>query len=518
MTLNQLISNGIAVNIVRSPSNRFVFSKPVTSNLVLIARWEKVLADYTVTFIVDDSVTSEVIVKENSTVNEPATPTKAGYSFDGWYLSDAKFNFSTPITQDITLIAKFTEDKSEATTYTVTFVTGTSDVISLITVKSGTTIYNPGNLTREGYDFKGWYNGNSQFNFSTPITSDLTLTAKWEKADVYHKVYFSDGTGTNIVNVKSGDKVSEPSIPVKAGYNFQGWCGDAAGKTANYNFDKEVTSDLWLYAKWEEASKPASVTPEPEPEPSEPELEPESKTPSRPEPKPQESKPQESKEPDPKPDPSSKIEELAPELDEEVVTPIEPEIEVESTTEEVTVVEDDDVSEIETEYSNTIAPISMAPVGTDKTENTRDWLWLILLIFLLLLLPLLFLLLLLAVRRVKVFAEVITDSADEVDFQQIYKTFIETKDDVYQISIPSRATQDCFSDTFKVLLTEHFVKKHAGEELHVGIDIGEEHFDVLFVIEEGMVELLFNLHEDNAQSTDVIESFVNTQETPPFSN
>ncbi|MBQ8414806.1 MAG: InlB B-repeat-containing protein, partial [Clostridia bacterium] len=34
--------------------------------------------------------------------------------------------------------------------------------------------------TREGYNFLGWYSGDTKVTESTPITSDMTLTAKWE--------------------------------------------------------------------------------------------------------------------------------------------------------------------------------------------------------------------------------------------------------------------------------------------------------------------------------------------------
>lgn len=35
----------------------------------------------------------------------------------------------------------------------------------------------------EGYKFLGWYNGDELYDFSTPVTSHLTLVAKWEKVE-----------------------------------------------------------------------------------------------------------------------------------------------------------------------------------------------------------------------------------------------------------------------------------------------------------------------------------------------
>lgn len=50
------------------------------------------------------------------TATEPAAPEKTGYTFDGWYLGDEKYDFSAAVEQNITLTAKWTLN-----TYTVTF-------------------------------------------------------------------------------------------------------------------------------------------------------------------------------------------------------------------------------------------------------------------------------------------------------------------------------------------------------------------------------------------------------------
>ncbi len=47
------------------------------------------------------------------TVNEPTDPTRSGYAFAGWCLADGtEYDFSTPVTSDITLYASWTEDKT----------------------------------------------------------------------------------------------------------------------------------------------------------------------------------------------------------------------------------------------------------------------------------------------------------------------------------------------------------------------------------------------------------------------
>lgn len=72
---------------------------------------------YTVKFDTDGgSAVSSKTVTRNSKAAEPAEPTWDGYTFDGWY-SDKNFtavyDFSQPVTKNITLYAKWTEVKTE---------------------------------------------------------------------------------------------------------------------------------------------------------------------------------------------------------------------------------------------------------------------------------------------------------------------------------------------------------------------------------------------------------------------
>ena len=48
------------------------------------------------------------------------------------------------------------------------------------TIKEGGTVTKPANPADKLYDFVGWYLGSNEYNFSTKVTSDLTLTAKWQ--------------------------------------------------------------------------------------------------------------------------------------------------------------------------------------------------------------------------------------------------------------------------------------------------------------------------------------------------
>lgn len=61
-----------------------------------------------------------VEVKSGETVSEPSDPTRSGYTFNGWYTSATggdEFDFSTPITQDVTLYASWTSTGGNVSTH-----------------------------------------------------------------------------------------------------------------------------------------------------------------------------------------------------------------------------------------------------------------------------------------------------------------------------------------------------------------------------------------------------------------
>ena len=106
-------------------------------------------------------------VYEGETVAEEPVVTRDGYKFLGWYLGEEKFDFTTPITEDITLVAKWEEDKQVVNV--VIYRNGdfdkSYDTVSLGKMAKGTIIdltkldiadYYTG--TSEGYEFHGWYN------------------------------------------------------------------------------------------------------------------------------------------------------------------------------------------------------------------------------------------------------------------------------------------------------------------------------------------------------------------------
>lgn len=109
----------------------------------------------------------------------PADPVKEGFRFIGWALDGKPFDFSTPVAGDLTLTALFEKVDApapEPEVRTVTFwVDG--EVYHTATVKDGEAVAAPADPAKEGHVFKGWMLDGEPFDFTAPVTGDLTLEA-----------------------------------------------------------------------------------------------------------------------------------------------------------------------------------------------------------------------------------------------------------------------------------------------------------------------------------------------------
>lgn len=237
------------------------FATPVTGNITLTADWT--INTYTVRFdTAGGSSVPEQAIDHGQKVTEPAAPTREGYTFTGWLLDGRPFDFTTSVTGDLTLTAGWQENEPPApVTHTVTFDSAGGSPVEPQTVADGAAAIDPGTPERDGYKFTGWLLDGEPFDFSTPITGDITLVAGWEESEepapVLHAVTFDDGTGSTVtVNVQDGETVQEPAAPERDGYEFTGWLLNGEP----YDFSTPVTGDITLVAGWEQAEEPDPAT------------------------------------------------------------------------------------------------------------------------------------------------------------------------------------------------------------------------------------------------------------------
>ena len=129
---------------------------------------------------------------------------------------------------------------------TVTFDGGSS--VDTETVDYESTVSAPSDPIREGYTFNGWLLNGQPYDFNTPVTDNLTLTAQWE-AISYTVTFEVNGTIVDTKSVKYGSLVDAPAVQPVKGYPFVGWYTDES-LTNEYDFDNSVTENMTLYAKW----------------------------------------------------------------------------------------------------------------------------------------------------------------------------------------------------------------------------------------------------------------------------
>lgn len=179
-------------------------------------------SEITVTFVLNNG--EENIVKQvgyNQSTLPPADPTRTDYVFVGWF-TDATTN--TPWEQDTMFTSNtFIYAGWVDATYTVTFDTDGGSTIEPQQVGYKDTATKPTDPTKEGYRLKEWQLEGEVYDFSAPVTENITLTAVWEK--VWTVSYDADGGEPEPDDeiVLDGEMATEPEEPTKEDCEFQGW-------------------------------------------------------------------------------------------------------------------------------------------------------------------------------------------------------------------------------------------------------------------------------------------------------
>ena len=88
-----------------------------------------------------------------------------------------------PSVAELALLDTAFEPAPQPREFTVTFDYGYEGAEpATVKVEDGKQVEKPADPVREGYVFKGWFNGEEAYDFAAAVKADLTLTAKWEKA------------------------------------------------------------------------------------------------------------------------------------------------------------------------------------------------------------------------------------------------------------------------------------------------------------------------------------------------
>ena len=221
---------------------------------------------YTVTFNPTGGTVSPTskVVKIGDALGTLPTPTRAGFTFDGWYsqaTGGVKYTSATVLTTktDVTIYAHWTGKK-----YTITFnpnggstpKTG-SKVTKTKTVTMGAQYQTLPTTTKKNYNLLGWFTAKSG---GTPVTSqtivntasNATLYAHWALKTFTVKLNPRSGTvSPTSITVTYGKKYAGLPTPTRPGYMFKGWFTKTSGGTkVTSKTTVTLTKAQTLYAQW----------------------------------------------------------------------------------------------------------------------------------------------------------------------------------------------------------------------------------------------------------------------------
>ena len=212
---------------------------------------------YTITFNSNDGTSvapQNVNAGEKLTEPTPA-PTREGFTFDGWYEDSTfstKFNFDTPITDNMTLYAKWTENK-----YTLTFdANGGSGTMTPVTDLTGEYTLPANEFTApSGKQFKGWsLTTDGAIVTKVDMTENRTVYAIWESIPVVtYTVSFAAnggiGTMADVTGISGEYTLPANGFTAPAGKQFKAWSVGGVEKAVG---DKiTVTANTTVTAVWE---------------------------------------------------------------------------------------------------------------------------------------------------------------------------------------------------------------------------------------------------------------------------
>lgn len=265
--------------------NAISTSAQFSTNTTVYAQWtQDVQTSFTINFYLNDGTGATFAtptMQSAGSVNLPGAPSRYGYTFSHWALSDGtQIDPSTyTFTNTTDVYAQWTQIQT-GTVYTITFDAYTgqfadqSTTTTLTTDGSGVLQSLPTTPTKSGYNFVGWYtdaNAGDLVQVGHAFTSDALLHARWTpdySAPVEYEIsfYLNDGVNTGVystINTTTSYNnyhvlSSLPVQPTRDGYDFAGWFTETSGGTKVELLNTNFYGDCPVYAQW--TSQQAPVT------------------------------------------------------------------------------------------------------------------------------------------------------------------------------------------------------------------------------------------------------------------
>ena len=224
-------------------TNKYNFNNDVTKDIILYGKVEESTKKYIVQYIDEGKIIKEEELEEGSIVNAPEV-IKEGYTFDGWYEGEEKYDVYEPITRNLIL-----ESKYEINKYKVRFINEDGSVLQEETLDYGSTpTYKKETPTKKRteeytYEFDKWSPE------ITKVTGNQEYKATYkETKNKYTATYINEGKEYHKETLEYGNTIKNVENPTKEGYTFIGWY-DINDKKVNHPIT--VTKNMTLYSKYE---------------------------------------------------------------------------------------------------------------------------------------------------------------------------------------------------------------------------------------------------------------------------
>ena len=282
------------------------FDQAVTGQTVtMFAQWTKdeVQNETDVLYVAnggkfaDGQEVQQGLTDSDGMMRQPMTPTRDGYTFDGWYWhadysgytdeqkAADKVDFSQPVQSDVNIYAQWTKN-ADQNEIDVLYAANGGQFATGETFQQGLTdsdgmMRQPAEPTRDGYTFAGWYwvsdlsgltdeqKDLNKVDFSQSVAGKehVTVFAQWTKNQEQNDhavMYVANGgqfaTGETFQQgvTDSDGMMRQPAAPTRDGYTFDGWYwhADYSGYTDEQkaadkvDFSQPVQSDVNIYAQW----------------------------------------------------------------------------------------------------------------------------------------------------------------------------------------------------------------------------------------------------------------------------
>ena len=208
-------------------------------NITVYAHW---LDGYVVTFV-NGATQEQIFYPAGSVVAQPQVTDKTGYTFDGWFNGNEVYDFTSVLTGNLTLTAKYT-----LKTFTVKFY-AVGEMVEEKTVTYGQTVSQLPSVPEAttGYGAGVWQYGDKPFTSEFVVDKDLTVVAVYPKQSVEVTFAVNGGSQIEKMTIVYGETIDGKELSTsKYGYNLVGWQYNGQA----YDFSTAVTQNMELTAVW----------------------------------------------------------------------------------------------------------------------------------------------------------------------------------------------------------------------------------------------------------------------------